>query len=660
MPDWMTYIASVGQNRSAFINGLMNFPNLTFAKDFRNGNITAEYSLGSNVGTYACIRSSSNPATFVDINGIIKTTTQSNVIRTTYGFHNSTGLVSCLGYLSEPVSTNRLAYSEDMSQAVWVKTNLTQSSEWVTPAIFSPSNNYGISFNKNNLEAIRCQINSNVDVYDSSIANAPFSAEAWIYTRSNGRSSLGIVFNKGYESQYSPAAHGYQMHVYSGASGFVKLGANVRHNTGLDADQATAADGATNGSVPLNAWTHVCMVYNEDGNKEIKTYVNGSAITLAGSTQNGTGAVVNDSMDQLYIGNKKNGSCTFDGIIKDVRIYHNKALSAAEVMNNYNGTPTAGSTAYFDFVEGGGTSLTDSVSSINAYCGTISSSILTISSLPWYQQVNTLTSNSNSSNILQNVSASMTTRNYSVFLMRKTGTGDIQITCEGNTLTTVVINSSSWLRHSVTANASNNTAGIMIANTSDAIYVIASQLEDYRFSTSIIPTDTSSLTRNADTLSYLNSSNRTAATESLFAKITPTSSFGTEANTRTIFNSLTKGRAFFKAINTANAMFQPNITDSPGSLSRADNPALDGVSVVYAGICQSVNDPNSSMYVDGVLQTTSSNSDFTVPAWGSTFHVGNNASNLNQLSGILERICFYSDFKTVSAISSITNVLNTF
>ena len=78
------------------------------------------------------------------------------------------------------------------------------------------------------------------------------------------------------------------------------------------------------------------MVFNEDGSKKIKQYKDGAKLTLATDTA-GVGSI-DDSSVSPRIGNYAGDtSRSFEGEIAVVRFY-DKALSAAEVMDNYNKT----------------------------------------------------------------------------------------------------------------------------------------------------------------------------------------------------------------------------------------------------------------------------------------------------------------------------------
>ena len=151
------------------------------------------------------------------------------------------------------------------------------------------------------------------------------SISAWINAASDGEGNLGRIIDK------TTGTTGYFMQVEAEAAGFVKLEGLVYHDGAADARAITNA-----AIVPINIWSHVSFVYNEDSAKKIKIYLNG-VLQALGTDTAGVGTVDDDSAIDLNIGNAVGVDRTFDGIISDVQIY-NKALSAEEVLSIYSQT----------------------------------------------------------------------------------------------------------------------------------------------------------------------------------------------------------------------------------------------------------------------------------------------------------------------------------
>lgn len=91
----------------------------------------------------------------------------------------------------------------------------------------------------------------------------------------------------------------------------------------------------------------------------------------------------------------------------------------------------------------------------------------------------TLTAGAANATMLQSVALTGTlNRTLSIYLKRKTGTGDIAITVDGSTYSVEVI-TGAWVRYDTTLTASGTvTAGIKIVTSADEVYAAWAQLED--------------------------------------------------------------------------------------------------------------------------------------------------------------------------------------
>ena len=131
----------------------------------------------------------------------------------------------------------------------------------------------------------------------------------------------------------------------------------------------------------------------------------------------------------------------------------------------------------------------------------------------------TLTASAGNGTWLQGVTVASAAKTFSIWLKRKTGTGNIDLTLDnGATWTTKAI-TSSWAKYEITQTLANPTVGVRIVTNADAVYVWGAQLEDgVSFSSSYIPTTTVSVTRNADLLSYSVASNFGDTAGSVYAE----------------------------------------------------------------------------------------------------------------------------------------------
>jgi len=94
-----------------------------------------------------------------------------------------------------------------------------------------------------------------------------------------------------------------------------------------------------------------------------------------------------------------------------------------------------------------------------------------------------------------------------LYLKRKTGTGNIDLTLDGGSTWTTVAVTSSWLLLEKTQTLADEDFGIRIVTSGDAVYAWTAQVETAAFLSSPIPTTTAAVTRNADVLTYASSGN---------------------------------------------------------------------------------------------------------------------------------------------------------
>lgn len=187
------------------------------------------------------------------------------------------------------------------------------------------------------------------------------------------------------------------------------------------------------------------------------------------------------------------------------------------------------------------------------------------------------------------------------------------------------------------------------------------QAEISPFATTFIPTTTTALTRNPETLTYPISGNRTAATESLFVKHTPP--FNNTQNTSLYYitSTETKSRTLFYSAAGDDIGFAPNITDSAAVLIRsgaATGKPVAGTAYVITGVAYGpTGNPNSSFYIDGTSydSSTNANTDWTTPAWGTYFEVGQSGG---VGFGIISSIAIFSDAKSATNVLSISNLMS--
>jgi hypothetical protein len=152
----------------------------------------------------------------------------------------------------------------------------------------------------------------------------PLSVSAWIYPRSLGESSFGMIVAK---DESGGAGDG---------SWFLTLGSNSRlmfvkefANTGMQVYSLT-------NTIDLNRWQYVTAIWDggNDASNDVKLLVDG--IEVAHSYDQDGGSEQSDAAKSVYIGNDVWQSRAFDGLIDDVRIY-NYARTQKQILEDMFG-----------------------------------------------------------------------------------------------------------------------------------------------------------------------------------------------------------------------------------------------------------------------------------------------------------------------------------
>jgi hypothetical protein len=141
----------------------------------------------------------------------------------------------------------------------------------------------------------------------------------------------------------------------------------------------------------------------------------------------------------------------------------------------------------------------------------------------------TLTATAADAIILQPITLASAARCASAYVKRRTGTGTISFTQDGGSTWTDItaqINGSTWSRVQITSTLANPSVGFKISTSGDAIDVDCVQNEAGAVATSPIVTTTTTVTRNAEALSYQTASNIDFAVGTIYCEVrsTPTGS----------------------------------------------------------------------------------------------------------------------------------------
>lgn len=160
-------------------------------------------------------------------------------------------------------------------------------------------------------DKITVSADSSIDAKDKTT----LTIATWIYPTSSGR----IV------DKHDSSGKGYKFYVSGGGITLIAL---IEHDS-------TAAQAIKTNIVTVGAWNHAVLVYNEDGAKKIKLYLDGVLQSLTSDTA-GVGTISDDSSEELRIGTDESDGNNFTGKIDNVIIY-DEALTLSEVRVLYNG-----------------------------------------------------------------------------------------------------------------------------------------------------------------------------------------------------------------------------------------------------------------------------------------------------------------------------------
>lgn len=257
-------------------------------------------------------------------------------------------------------------------------------------------------------------------------------------------------------------------------------------------------------------------------------------------------------------------------------------------------------------------------------------------------------------------------------LVRGTGTAKIIYSINGGAAlygSTITLSANSWklVTHTFTQGGSPaaENIGVVADDGSSTVYTAMIQVEALPFASTFIPTTTAALTRNAETLTYPISGNRTAATESIFMKVTPHYNSTVITANKFLFDSdddvPTAGadrRASAILASTDSPDFTPNTSDSGSVAANATTDPSAFTSYVVGYTCQHAS-PYASIYINGSLENSYTAGDWTENSFGTNFYVGArfNSQAGAFLDGIISSIAIFSDAKDATAVAAISNLM---
>lgn len=182
------------------------------------------------------------------------------------------------------------------------------------------------------------------------------TVEAWVYPRTDGQGSIGIIISKG-----TGGGDIWRLSAKVGTGNFINLTWSYTFS-GTDGFWETDAS-----NLPLNTWSLVGLAYNNSavGNTP-SFYING-VLEASSTTTAPTGTRTTDVGAALLIGDDELSVAAWDGFIAEVRFWDD-IRTATELLDNKDlalGGDEAGFAGYWKFNEGSGSIARDSTANGN-------------------------------------------------------------------------------------------------------------------------------------------------------------------------------------------------------------------------------------------------------------------------------------------------------
>ena len=184
------------------------------------------------------------------------------------------------------------------------------------------------------------------------------SIGAWIRPDTDGENNEGSILNKNQAPPF--AGNGWFLRVDNESASTVKVTFSHAYNT-------TAGVWTTTGTIPTTTWSRVDVNFNSSmPNTPPVILINGSSVAVTTSTAP-VGALGDDSVNDLLIGDVDDSDRAFDGGIDDVSLW-NRERSLTEIAETYQfelaGTED-GLVGYWKMNEGTGTNVADATANGN-------------------------------------------------------------------------------------------------------------------------------------------------------------------------------------------------------------------------------------------------------------------------------------------------------
>ena len=262
----------------------------------------------------------------------------------------------------------------------------------------------------------------------------------------------------------------------------------------------------------------------------------------------------------------------------------------------------------------------------------------------------TLTATSANGTCGQTITKASAENTYSVWIKRKTGTGDIAISDNNGVNWTTVAVTTTWKRFSITRTQANPVIGIKIVTDTDAIYVDMHQLEAGAKPSSEIPTTNAAVTRTADVLSTATLTWLNANAGTLFVQGSIPFVGAAERSLITIDDGTATDRLRLYMDAAENCNFETvNSADTNGA---SDGAAVIAVDTTFK-VAGAYADDDVRAAVDGTLSAADSAAGIPVTDAATTMRIGNDSAG-TPFNGHIVRVKYWDVRKSNAFLQAVT------
>jgi hypothetical protein len=268
-----------------------------------------------------------------------------------------------------------------------------------------------------------------------------------------------------------------------------------------------------------------------------------------------------------------------------------------------------------------------------------------------------LTATDDNGTCIQTITLGAGNRTGSVYLKRLTGTGNIQVTLDGSTYSTVELSDTEWYRIVLSGSVTNPTVGIKIAVDGDAVAMDYGQVEDgLGVSTPILTTD-STATRAAEVNVLFNELIFDNNKMTIYAEAQQVFENGGTSGAEVVGFATSNNSVFTRLINLdqrINVGFlrpEANVSQYQQAPTEVFKVATTYTNLNYSSPSNRMAAIDGVLYNAGITSVGGNNQTFDRASFGMTFRSN---TTQNWLNGTIKRVVIFPKSYTSDAVLELT------